>query len=125
MARGFAAARNALDEVELAVFGTDGEDGDGVFASDAGVEGETVWGDGEFGSCVFVRGKVGGDGFDRSVGVDEEAPGVVGEAGCGPKVVVDGGVDLVDAIDPAVIWVEDNVTRPGAGPVVGEELRIR
>jgi len=46
VARGFAAAGDALDEVELAVFGANGEDGDGVFASVAGVEGEAVGGDG-------------------------------------------------------------------------------
>ena len=46
MAGGFASTGNALDEVELAVFGTDGEGDEGVFASVAGIEGETVGGDG-------------------------------------------------------------------------------
>lgn len=39
--------------------------------------------------------------------------------------MVEGGVDLVDAIDPAAVGVKRDVTRTGAGPVVGEGLRIR
>lgn len=38
--------------------------------------------------------------------------------------MVDCGVDLIDAIDPAVIGMEDNVTWTGAGAIVGEEQRI-
>jgi hypothetical protein len=35
--------------------------------------------------------------------------------------VVDGGVDLVDGVDPAAVGVEGDVARAGAGAVVGEE----
>ena len=44
-----------------------------------------------------------------------------GGVGRGPEVVVDGGVDLVDAVDPAAVGVEDEVARAGARAVVGEE----
>lgn len=46
------------------------------------------------------------------------------EAGCGPEIVVEGGVDLVDAVDPAAIGVEGDVAWAGAGTVVGETLRV-
>ncbi len=46
VARGFAATGNTLDEFELAVFGTDGEGGDGIFSPVACVEGEAIGGDG-------------------------------------------------------------------------------
>ena len=38
--------------------------------------------------------------------------------------MVDGGVDLVDAVNPAAIWMESDMTRAGAGPIVREELRV-
>ena len=124
VARGLASAGDALDEVELAVFGSDGEDDERVFAAIAGVEEEAVRRDGEFGGGVFVGGKVGRDGLDRGVGVDQEALGGVAEARGRPEVVVDGGVDLVDAVDPAAVGVEDDVARAGAGVVVGEGMRV-
>ena len=124
VARRLATAGDALDEVELAVFGSDGEDDERVFAAVAGVEKEPIRGDGELSGCVFVCGKIGRDGLDGSVGVDQKALRSVGEA-CGrPEIVVEGGVDLVDAVDPAAVGMEGDVARTGAGVVVGEGLRI-
>ena len=38
--------------------------------------------------------------------------------------MIEGGVDLVDAVDPAVVGVEGDVTRAGARTIVREYLRI-
>ena len=121
MARSLAAAGDALDQFELAVFWPDGEDHQGVFAAIAGVEEEAVGRDGEFGGGVFRRGEVGRNRLDRGVGVDQQALRGVGEAGGGPEVVVEGRIDLVDAVDPAAVGVEGDVARAGAGAVVGED----
>ena len=119
MTRGFASAGDALHEFELAVFESDGEDDERVFAAIAGVEEEPICGDGEFGRSVFGGGKVCGDGFDRSVGVDEQTLRSVTEARGGPEIVIEGGINFVDAVDPAGIGMEDDVTRPGAGVAPG------
>ena len=37
--------------------------------------------------------------------------------------MIEGGVDLVDAVDPAAVGVEDDVARAGAGVVVGKGMR--
>ena len=39
--------------------------------------------------------------------------------------MVEGGVDLVDAVDPATIGVKGDVARTGAGAVIGEETLVR
>ena len=123
MTRGLASAGDPLDEVKLAILRSDGEDNKGVFATIAGIEEESVGGDGEFGGSVFIRGKIGRDGFDGGIGVDQKSLRVVGEACCGPEIVVEGGIYLIDAVDPAAVGVEDDVARAGARMVVGEGLR--
>ncbi len=39
--------------------------------------------------------------------------------------MVDCGVDLVDAVNPAVVGVEGDVAWAGTGTIVAEELRVR
>ena len=124
MTRGLASAGDPLDEVKLAILRSDGEDNKGVFATIAGIEEESVGGDGEFGGSVFIRGKIGRDGFNGGVGVDQKSLRVVGEACCGPEIVVEGGIYLIDAVDPAAVGVEDDVPRARAGVVVSEDPRI-
>ena len=77
-------------------------------------------------AAVFLLGgKIRRDGLDREVGVDEKALRGVAEAGGGPEIVIDGGIDLVDAVDPATVGMEDYVARTGARTIVGEEVRDR
>ena len=47
---------------------------------------------------------------------------VLAETSGGPEVVVDGGLHLIDAVDPAAIGMEDDVARSRTGAVVGEEV---
>ena len=125
MTWGLASAGDALDEVKLAILRSDGENNKGVFAAIAGIEEESVGGDGEFGGSVFIRRKIRRDGFDGGVGVDQKSLRVVREACCRPEIMVEGGIYLVDAVDPAAVGVEDDVTRARAGVVVGEAPGIR
>ena len=121
VARGLAAAGDALDEGERAVGGSDAEDDQRVLASVAGVEEVAVERDGDLGGGVFGDGEAGGDGLDGRAGVDQQALGRGARAGCGPEEAVDGGVELVDGVEPAAVGVEGDVARAGAGTVVGEE----
>src|SRR3981081_867086 len=68
VARCLASAGDALHELELAVFGSDGEDNERIFAAIAGVEKEPIRGDGELGGRVFVGREVRGYGLDRGGG---------------------------------------------------------
>lgn len=38
--------------------------------------------------------------------------------------MVDGGIDLVEAVDPATVGVKENVAWAGAGVAVGEGMRV-
>ena len=117
-----APAGNALEQGETAIALADREDDERVFAAVAGIEEVAVGRDGDFCGCIFLRWKVRRDGLDGSIGVDEEALGGVVSVGLGPEVVVDGGVDLVDAVDPAAVGMEDEVAWAGTGAVVGEGM---
>src|SRR5208283_4743114 len=101
--------------------GGNGEDDEGVFAAVAGVEEVAIERDGDLGGGVFGNGEAGGDGLDGRAGVDQQALGVGARAGGGPEEAVDGGVELVDGVEPAAVGVEGDVARAGAGTVVGEE----
>src|SRR5437868_5633005 len=108
MARGLASARDALHKLQLAIFGPDREDDQRVFPAITGVEEEPICRDGEFGRSVFVGGKIGRYRLDRGVGVDEKALRSVGKMRGSPEIVVEGRVDLVDPVDPAAIWVDED-----------------
>ena len=123
MARGLASAGNALNEIEFAILLPDRKDDERVFAAIAGIEEESIGRDGQFSGGVFVGRKIGRDGLHWGVGVDQKALGGVAEARGGPEIVVEGGIDLIDTVDPAAVGVEDDMARAGAGMVVGEGLR--
>lgn len=108
----------------MTAFRADRKDDQRVFASIAGIEEVPVGRDREFGRCVLLCRKAVGNRLDRVGGVDQKAFGRLTEPGSGPEAMVDGGIDLVDDVDPAAIGVEHEVARTRSGTIVGEELVV-
>ena len=121
VARGFAAAGDALDEGQLAVGGCDREDDQRIFSPVAGVEVVAIGRDGYLGGGVFGDGEAGGDGLDVLAGVNQKAMRLAGRTASAPDEVVERGVDLVDRVDPAAVGMEGDMAGAGAGTLVGEE----
>src|SRR6185437_5584836 len=115
-----AAARNALYELQSAVF-PDGDDDQRVLATIRCVEIVAVGRDSHLRSRILRCGKAGSDGLHQAAGIDQDALRVRARAGRCPKKLVDGGIELIDGVDPAATGMEGDMAWAAAAPLAAEE----